>query len=677
MLFAPFICALIFATAVIMRSLSNFSRTGPQIQEEIRKSYSAYTVYALGRLYFWCVAFSFFLAMPGSSIVFLYCKSTSLTPSLAAQLLFGFISIGLLTSRQFMHHLFNNPGVIVSSINFDPIRLHALFRNISKAKLDFLDAFLGMLFVTPYAYFIVIVFPDNHLLDNIFLIGLPVIYWLAIISSSLVREPKPLRDSNHTRQPNILMIGSDTLRADHLGSYGYSRNTTPFIDTLASKGAIFKHCYVPLARTAPSLISIFTGCWPNRHKVKTNYTALDVARSLKLNSLGSILCENGYQTSVISDWSGADFGKFNLGFQHLDLPDDQWNLKYLIRQGPKDIRLLLSLFCHNRLGKVILPELYYLAGVPLTKHLGAQARRQVKAFSNSEKPFFINVFMGTTHPPFSSNAPYFSMYADRQYDGKSKFCMSRLTTPEEIIESQREPKEAFDLDQVIALYDGAIRQFDDETAKIVGFLEQSNLIDNTIILLYSDHGIDLFEYDTWGQGNSIASKAGAHIPLIISAPGHTEPVKIDKKVRSIDIMPTLLDLCGIPAPGGIDGVSLLPAMTSGDTLDNLPVIYETGLWLVKPPMQRADHLNYPDLLHLLDIPDKAAGTLAIKSMYARAVEDARDYFIWKGNWMLKCYPLTTGTEQHLFNLNEDPDCSVNIAAEHPDIVTALLALRVC
>lgn len=674
-LFAPFVCALIFSTTVLIRSLSNFSRTGPQIQHEIRRSYFAYTIYALVRLYLWCLLLSCFLAMPGSLIAYLYFKGDSSFFALTVNIMMGLISIVLLTFRQFVHYLFYNPGLIVTSITFDPTRLHPLFRLLSKTKLILFDIFIGILVVAPLITLARAPIDRDHSPDAVFLVFFPVFFFYLIVTSSLIREPKPCRRRQTGKQPNILMIGSDTLRADHLSSYGYHRNTTPFIDSLASKGVLFKNCYVPLARTAPSLVSIFTGCWPDRHKIKTNYIARNVADSFELPSLGSILRQNGYQTSVASDWAGADFGKFNLGFEHTDLPHDQWNLKYLIRQGPKDIRLFLSLFCHNRFGKLVLPELYYLAGVPLTKHLGTLARRQIKTLSKNTKPFFLNVFMGTTHPPFSSNTPYFSMYADHRYDGKSKFCMSRLTTPEEIIESQREPKEAFDLDQVIALYDGSIRQFDDETAKIIGFLEKSDLFDNTIILLYSDHGIDLFEHDTWGQGNSIASKASAHIPLIISAPGRTEPIKIDKKVRSIDIMPTLLDLCGIPVPGGIDGVSLLPAMTSGDTLDDLPVIYETGLWLGRPPMQRADHVNYPHLLHLLEIPDKTVATLAIKSMYANVIEDARDYFIWKGNWMLKCYPLTSGPDYHLFDLDKDPDCSINIAADRPDIVTTLLALR--
>ena len=103
--------------------------------------------------------------------------------------------------------------------------------------------------------------------------------------------------------------------------------------------------------------------------------------------------------------------------------------------------------------------------------------------------------------------------------GNSKFVMGGLDDLFDIIRRQGEPREEFDLEQIIDLYDGCVRSFDDEVKKIVEHVEACGLSDNTIIVIYSDHGFEFFEHDTWGQGNSAQGEASPKIPLIISAPG--------------------------------------------------------------------------------------------------------------------------------------------------------------
>ena len=150
----------------------------------------------------------------------------------------------------------------------------------------------------------------------------------------------------------------------------------------------------------------------------------------------------------MADWSGVDLGKFALVLEQKEIPNDQWNIKYLIRQGPKDLRLFLSLFTHNRLGRVFLPEISYLGGAPLTSQLGTRARSLVSRLADSGEPFFLNVFFSTTHPPFASEWPWYNRFSDRDYGGESKFAMARLTDPFEIIRRQGMPKEEFDLNHV-------------------------------------------------------------------------------------------------------------------------------------------------------------------------------------------------------------------------------------
>jgi hypothetical protein len=290
------------------------------------------------------------------------------------------------------------------------------------------------------------------------------------------REPRPAVPSGKASTPNILLIGSDTLRVDRITTY--RRELAPNLRRLFGRAALFTDCYVPCARTAPSLISMLTGTWPHTHRVRDTFVRPEDTR-LPVGGLPEILDQAGYQTAVVGDWAAADMAKFNFAFRHQDLPPDQWNIKYLLRQGPKDIRLFLSLFTQNRIGKALLPEVYYLGGVPLTEEVGCDTRRMIAKLATKEAPFFLLSFMATNHPPFSSKYPYYTLFADRKYRGPSKFAMSKLTDPYEIIRRQGEPKTEFDLDQIIDLYDGCVKNFDDEVGRILAYLETSGLAENT------------------------------------------------------------------------------------------------------------------------------------------------------------------------------------------------------
>ena len=268
----------------------------------------------------------------------------------------------------------------------------------------------------------------------------------------------------------------------------------------------------------------------------------------------------GYRTAVISDWCGADMGKFSFGFELADLPEDQWNLKYLIRQGPKDLRLFVSLFMHNRLGRRMAPEIYYLGGVPLTSQLGREARRLVSQLASRPEPFLLNVFYSTTHPPFASEHPYYLRYSNPSYRGESKFAMARLTDPFDIIRRQGDSRKEFDLDQIIDLYDGCVAQFDDEVGRMVWHLERCGLLDDTIVVIYSDHGMEFFEHDTWGQGNSVFGDASARVPLVIVDPRLPGRGATTEVIRNIDLAPTLLELAGVPVPKTTDGESVVPLL---------------------------------------------------------------------------------------------------------------------
>jgi len=413
-----------------------------------------------------------------------------------------------------------------------------------------------------------------------------------------------------------------------------------------------------------------TGTWPHTHGIRDNFVTDSEAR-LKVDALPNLLKPLGYRTAALSDWCGSDMGKFSFGFDYTDLPEDQWNLKYFIRQGPKDLRLFISLFFHNQLGRLLLPELYYLGGVPLTSQLGHRARQLVSRLSANSEPFFMNVFYSSTHPPFASEWPWYTRFADQEYVGESKFAMSKLTDPFDIIRRQGAPKDEFDLDQIIDLYDGCVAEFDDEVGKMLRHLDRCGLTNNTIVVVYSDHGMEFFEHDTWGQGNSAVGDFSARIPLLIRDPRKPVSRKVEQVVRSIDLAPTLLDLVGANPSNGMDGVSLAASFEEHWQCPELDAYNETGIWIADIPGMPEKHLRYPDLMELMEVPNHGSGALAIKLKYHGTILCAKDRMIRRGRWKLVYQPLANGYILQLFDVEADPMCKQNLIDQHVDIAATL------
>ncbi len=651
------------ALGLLWLSVLNFSRTGPEIRAEIARHFRFYTVYCLLRQTLWVFLILFWLSGFGQIFYLSWVFAGKLPLSLLGLILAGGGAILLLVGLQFARHLLHLPASLMMSFPYAISRLYSLWRSLTVTRLRWIIALLA----AAYLSLLGIGLADGPepvrrlLLAALLLWALPWLYAVAEFPSW------PRRRQLTSSQPNLLLIGCDTLRADRL--LDYPHNVAPFLKALTAKGTLFTRCYTPIARTAPSLVTFLTGTDPDTHGVFDNYLG-DNHTKLKVKALPEILKEFGYHTEAISDWSGSDLGKFSFGFAKTLMPQDQWNFRYLIRQGPKELRLFLTLFTHNRFGRVFLPELYFLAGIPLTLKLGRLTRRRLSALAGKQ-PFCLTVFFGTCHPPFGSEYPYYRLYADPSYQGASLFAMARLTDPFEILRSQREPREAFDLDQIIALYDGCVRCFDDEVRAIFHHLKRLKLDQNTLVVIFSDHGMELFEHNTWGQGNSAIGEQSNRVPVLIFDPRCPGRGRVDKIIRALDIAPTLLERLGLSPPASMEGVRLAGFLAGEEPLPELTARFKTGLWLTSPPGLHPRHLVYPDIVELLYIPDKTTGTLAIKPEYLDQIERARDIAVCWRNWKLVRLALNPTPKYLLFNLASDPDCQEDVAPCYPKIVARL------
>lgn len=665
--------AVLCVVVLLVKSALNFSRTGPQLKSEILRYYLPYSLYALSRLGFWAFMLCLLMALAGITFYFFLAAALNFSIHRWIAAGFGLTGVVLATAMQFCRHLLHIPGSIEASSNYRMSRFYPLWKRLTPGRIKGANDALWFVFAGVAIAGGVRSGLHSQIEYALGLLAAAAAFLIPAVLWRTGKEPLPIHAKQVADRPNILMIGADSLRADRLEVNGNTRGLTPTLDALASRGVFLQQCYVPCARTAPSLASLLSGRWPHSHGIRDNFSTANESE-LGRAPLPHVLKAHGYRTIAISDWCGSDLGKFPFGFEELDLPQDQWNIRYLIRQGPKDIRLFLSLFTHNDFGRRFLPELYYLAGVPMTSELGRRTRGAISRCAREKEPFFLNVFMSATHAPFGSEYPYYTQYAAKTYSGCSKFVMSGLNEPFEVIQRQKQGKEFFDFEQILDLYDGCVRNFDDEVARTLDHLDRCGLADNTIVVIYSDHGMDFFERETWGQGNSVVVDDSSRIPMIIADPCRPNGQTISHTVRSIDLAPTLLEMVGLPIPKEMQGVSLKQCI-DGEIVDpGLAAYAETGIWVTRVPSLEEDHLTYPDLPDLLEIPDKRDGTMAIKAEYRDVIVAAKDRMVRTDRWKLVHQPMHAGVARKLFDLDSDPTCLHDVSALHPGVMAEMSAL---
>ena len=633
-------------------------------------TYLGYATFSLARLAIWMFLICVFMGLTGFLVY--HCVITALNRGhqwLVAGLA-AFSAIGVISSWQFLNQLLYIPASLMASFNYRGSRLYPLWEQLTPERVAISGWVLFLMAIAPVAWCLVALAKRAKWVHFASIAGATAtLAGLPILAGS-DNDPSPVSTPAQTsRQPNIVMIGSDTLRADRIGANGYYRPLTPHIDALARKGANFEQCIVPLGRTGPSMVSLLTSTWPSTHGVRDNYVG-DDQLTLPMKTLPQALKEAGYVTAAVADWAGSDLSKFGFGFDLSDTSPDQWNLKYLLRQGPKDIRLFLSLFTHNRFGKTFLPEIYYLAGVPLTAEVGRDSRRTIKELANNGKPFLVDIFTSATHGPFGSPFPYYTLYTDPKYRGDSLFSMSDVSSVEDVLKAQEAGKQHFDVQQIINLYDGAVKSFDDEVGKIVDFLNASGLGENTIVVIYSDHGVDLFEGETWGQGN-IVSDFSHRVPLIIYDPRRASTGNITKTVRSVDVAPTLLQLTGTPIPASMQGASLLPFLEHGNEIDDRIAFAETGIWISKVRGLPKDRITYPSVLDLLEIKGKESGTLSVRTKYMDVIVQAKSRLARQGQWALVYFPLQNGESYSLYDIKADKEMRHDVIEQNPEVAVRL------
>jgi arylsulfatase A-like enzyme len=315
----------------------------------------------------------------------------------------------------------------------------------------------------------------------------------ALVAAALCSAPSC---NQRARGPNVLFISIDTLRADHLGMYGYERGTSPGIDAFAKTATVFESAQSSSSWTLPSIASLMTslystthGCWKIQSRLEPEYETL--AESLR---------DAGWDTAMVVPhlFLSAQYG-LQQGFTHVD--------DTLIRTAADSDQAISSPGITER-------------GVRFLER---------KAAAKDGVPWLLWLHYFDPHDAYLPHAGF---------------------------------SERFGTEKDIDLYDGEIAFTDAHVGMVLARLDELGLSKDTIVVIVADHGEEFGEHGHPRHGYTLYQEA-VRIPLIVRVPG-IAPSRVTAVVSGVDVMPSLLEACGVDAPAQIEGRSLL-ALARGAT----------------------------------------------------------------------------------------------------------------
>lgn len=360
-------------------------------------------------------------------------------------------------------------------------------------------------------------------------------------------------DSQSPGPPNVLLISLDTLRADHLSCYGYERKTSPAIDRLAAEGVLFERTFSTTSWTLPSHLSLFTGLELSVHGIcdERLWTALE---GQLLPMRGEFLAERfsdaGYATAGFhtAPYLDEKFG-FGAGFDRYERVGHSVYTHPLHSERFKQLR---------EAGDTEALKAWMKSDPDLFDDHRPTADEAVDAAlewitGRGENPYFCFLHIFDIHNDYVPPPPF-----DTQFDAEYQGLIDgrRVTGKNSPVHSGMSPR---DLEHLIALYDGEIAWVDSQIARLVARLEELGQLENTLVVVTSDHGEEFFEHGEKGHRNGLHTES-LHVPLIMRWPaGLPEGVKVSQSTGLVDIAPTLSALCGLDAIPA-SGVDLTPLM---------------------------------------------------------------------------------------------------------------------
>jgi arylsulfatase A-like enzyme len=343
---------------------------------------------------------------------------------------------------------------------------------------------------------------------------------------------------------NVIVISVDTLRADRLGCYGHELPTSPNIDAFARQGVVFEDASSTSPWTLPAHASLLSGLYPPRHGVRTIGRVL----SADLPTLASILRSQGFVTRAVA------------------------NLRAL-----QQTHQLLSSFDSVEI-------------VPTDQSETGAARSVTRAATSWLAPrrdertlLFVHYY--DVHSDYRSRPSYERVFTERAHDRQGSTDQLLAITA-----GARVP--LAEIETLSRLYDAGIRQLDEELGRFFAWLDEHDRLNDTLIVLTSDHGEEFFDHGPEGTPRTTGVSHGhslyqelLRVPLMLRGPGVPARGRVTSPVSLVDVVSTVLDTLGLEAPNGLDGESLQPLFDGRTVLGERPMFFETSRSLRTPTLE--------------------------------------------------------------------------------------------
>lgn len=313
------------------------------------------------------------------------------------------------------------------------------------------------------------------------------------------------------RSPLVIIYLVDTLRADHTTVYGYSRNTTPELQSFTKDAVVFDQAVAHASWTKPSVASILTSLLPGRHRAVQLRDALDSSNTL----VSERLSEKGFATagSVANAVVYLPEANFGQGFDYF--------------AG-----------LHGEDGR---PSKLVGADVVVDTALRWLDTRK-------GLPTFLYVHTMDPHVPYAPPAPFDAMFEPHPLPGRPA------------ADPRTDYKEPADRERLMAQYDGDIAFGDQEFGRFLRELRSRDLYDRSLILFLSDHGEEFLDHGQWLHGRSVFDEL-VRVPLVVKFPGQKDAGRrITTQVQTVDLVPTIFESLGLPQPEGLAGLPLQRAI---------------------------------------------------------------------------------------------------------------------
>jgi arylsulfatase A-like enzyme len=311
-------------------------------------------------------------------------------------------------------------------------------------------------------------------------------------------------------RPNVILVSIDTLRADHLGCYGYRRPTTPHLDAFRRQAVLVRELIAHAPSTLPAHASMFTSLVPQHHGASHTH---EVPLPEQAVTLAEVLRGNGYRTAGVVA-SGQMVRAYGLGqgFDSYEELPAELPFAATVRRG-------LSILDQRRAG-----------------------------------PFFLFLHSYEVHHPYDPEREHLALIDPAYAEGPLP-----SFSPEELWALSQGQVPAETLQRIVDAYDAEIRSMDEGFGELIAELSERGLLRDTVVAFTSDHGEELGEHGYVGWHSHTLYDELLRIPLLIRlAGGKRGGTLVDGTVRQIDLAPTLLALAGVPAPPAFQGRDLLP-----------------------------------------------------------------------------------------------------------------------